>query len=482
MLDVRPVLFISGFVLLVLAAAMGVPVAVDVATSHSEWPSFLVSAMASAFFGLVLIAANRTAGATDLSIRQAFLLTAVGWGLASVFGALPFYFGTLRLSPVDALFETVSGITTTGSTILTGLDGLPRAILMWRALLQWLGGVGVIVTSVALLPILGIGGMQLFRMETSDKTDKVKSRLAVVAFSVLLVYGLFTLVLAVALSGVGMTPLEAVCHAMAAISTGGFSTSDQSLGHFGDGARWICVLGMLAGGASFTRYGAVWTRNRRALLDDSQIRWYLAVIVAFAVALTVWNWLGRDLEPYEAFRQSVFNVVSVITTTGFHTDNYGAWRGFGQVAFFFMMFIGGCTGSAAGGIKIFRYGVLFAVTRVQIRKLLHPHGVFVIDFNQIPLTDAVIRSVLGFMMFYFFCAVLLALGLTLFGLDVVSALSGAASALANVGPGLGSVIGPGGNFADLPDAAKCLLLFGMMVGRLELATLLILFSKLFWRE
>lgn len=325
MLDIRPVLFINGFVLLILAAAMGVPLAVDLASDHSEWQAFAFALMTTGFFGLALISANRTVDDPDLSIRQAFLVTAGSWVLSALFGALPFYFGSLHLATVDAVFETMSGITTTGSTVLVGLDHAPRAVLLWRALLQWLGGIGIIVTSLALLPILRIGGMQLFRMESSDKSDKVKARISEVASGVLLVYALFTAVLAIGLTAVGMTPLEAVCHAMSSLSTGGFSTSDQSLGHFGDGARWICVAGMLAGGATFTRYVAPWKRGSGAILEDSQIRWYLVIVVGFALLLTFWNWAMRDVGAYDAFRQSVFNVVSIVTTTGFHTGDYDAW-------------------------------------------------------------------------------------------------------------------------------------------------------------
>lgn len=482
MLDIRPVLFINGFVLLILAAAMGAPLLVDLATDLSEWQAFAFSSMASGFVGLALISANHTVVSPELRTRQAFLVTTGSWLLAGLFGALPFYFGTLHLSPMDALFESVSGLTTTGATVITGLDAVPRSVLLWRALLQWLGGIGIIVTSVALLPVLRIGGMQLFRMESSDKTEKVKARISQVTSGILRVYGLFTLLLTIALALAGMTPLESVCHAMSSLATGGFSTSDQSLGHFGDAAQWICVLGMLIGGATFTQFITPWKRRRWSILEDSQIRWYLAIIVGFSLLMTFWNWAMRDLGGYESFRQSVFNVVSIVTTTGFHTSDYDAWGGFAQVAFFAMMFIGGCTGSAAGGIKVFRYEVLFAVTGVHIRRLLHPHGIFVIAFNQFRLTDAVVRSVLGFMMLYFFCFVLLALALAAIGLDVTSALSGAASALANVGPGLGHLIGPGSSYADLPDEAKCLLTIGMLAGRLELATVLILFSKTFWQE
>jgi trk system potassium uptake protein TrkH len=482
LLDIRPVLFINGFVLLILAAAMGVPLVVDLATDHSEWQAFAFSFMAAGFFGLVMISANHTVDDPELRTRQAFLVITGSWLLAGLFGALPFYFCSLHLSPMDAVFETISGITTTGATVINGLDQAPRSILLWRALLQWLGGVGIIVTSIALLPVLRIGGMQLFRMESSDKTEKVKARISQVASGILLVYALFTLLLTIALSMAGMSPLESVCHAMSSLATGGFSTSDQSLGHFGEAARWICVIGMLVGGMTFTHFVSPWKHGRWSILEDRQIRWYLAIITGFSLLMTFWNWAMRDIDAFEAFRQSVFNVVSIVTTTGFHASNYDAWGGFAQVAFFLMTFIGGCTGSTAGGIKIFRFEVLFAVTGVHIRRLLHPNGIFVINYNQLQLTDAVVRSVLGFMMIYFFCFVLLALALATIGLDATSALSGAASAMANVGPGLGHLIGPGFSYSELPDEAKCLLAFGMLAGRLELATVLVLFAKNFWQE
>lgn len=485
MLDIRPVLFFNGFVLLILAGAMGLPLMVDLVSDHSEWQAFACSSAIAGFFGLALIAANQC-GFVRLSTRQAFLLSASAWVSAAFFGALPFYLGSLHLTGIDGFFEAVSGITTTGATVIDHLDRMPRAVLLWRALLQWLGGVGVIVTSVTLLPVLRIGGMQLFLMETSDKTDKVKARTSEVASAVLVIYTGFTLVLTSAFLLTGMTPMEAVCHAMSSLSTGGFSTSDASLGHFSEGARWVCIAGMLVGGTTFTQYVSPWKRRGRAggwhLFEDSQIRWYLATIAFFVLLMTLWNWAMHDIDGLEAFRQSAFNVVSVITTSGFHSGDYSAWGGFAQVAFFVMTFIGGCTGSAAGGIKIFRYEVLFAITGVQIRRFLHPHGVFVLAFNRLRLSDQVIRSVQAFVMLYFLCFVLLALLLALFGLDLLGAISGAASALANVGPGLGTMIGPGATYGGVGDEAKCLLAIGMLVGRLELATALMLFSRVFWQD
>ncbi len=481
MLDIRPVLFINGFLLLILAAAMGVPLLVDLATEHREWQAFALPLMITGFTGLALVLTNQGDGTPVLRTRQVFLLTAGSWLSVAMFSALPFQLSDLQLSWTDCYFETVSGITTTGATVLTGLDQAPRAILLWRALLQWLGGAGVIVTAVVLLPVLRIGGMQMFHTANPDGGERAAPRLSQMAWKMLGVYALFGALLAVGLNFAGMTPLEAVCHAMSSLSTGGFSTSDQSLGHFGHAARWLCMLGMIVGGATFSQYVAPWRRGHRTIFRDSQLRWYLLTIAMFAMLVTFWNWAVGDMDVGEAFLASTFNVVSVITASGFHTGRYDNWGGFAQVAFFVMMFIGGCTGSTSGGIKIFRYELLFAVSGVQIRRLLHPHGVFPVLFNRFRVSDAVVRSVLGFVLLYFVCFALLAVALTLTGLDTLTSFSGAAASLGNIGPGLGPLIGPAGSYQALPDMAKWLLSFAMLLGRLELVPLLILFTRAFWR-
>jgi len=483
LLDIRPVFYVNGYLLLILAAAMALPVAADMAGGQTEWPAFVGGAFLAVFLGLALIFANKPkSGGPALQTREAFLLTVNSWLLVGLAGAVPFAFGSLHMSPADAVFESVSGLTTTGATVLHGLDHAPWAVLMWRAMLNWLGGVGIIVTSVTLLPVLRIGGMQLFRMESSDKSEHVKPRFSQIAWGVLGVYSLFTLLLVGLLLTAGMTPLEAICHAMSSLSTGGFSTSDRSLGAFHDGARWICIIGMILGGGSFSLYVAPWKRGEWAIFKDSQTRWYLLTILFFALVLTFWNWAVRNMGAYEAFRTSVFNVTAVLTTTGFHSGDYDSWGGFSEVIFFMMTFVGGCTGSAAGGIKIFRYEVLFAMVRVHARRLLHPNGVFVIRFNEMTVSDLVLRSVLTFVMFYFFAFAGVSVLLSMTGLDDITSLSAAAAALGNVGPGLGKVIGPGHDYGALPQAAKWILSGGMMLGRLEVATVLILAYPGFWRE
>ncbi len=483
MLDIRPVLFVNGILLLILAAAMAFPVGADIFAGQHERYAFAAGAFIAGYLGLTLVLSGRGPRRLALPTREAFLLAVSSWLLVAAVAAVPFMLGSLHLSPVDAFFESMSGLTTTGATVLRGLDHAPHAVLMWRAMLNWLGGVGIIMTAVTILPSLRIGGMQLFRMESSDKSEQVVPRFKQVAWGVLTVYSLFTVLLACGLMLAGMTPLEAVCHAMSSISTGGFSTSDRSLGAFSDGARWIAVLGMVVGGGTFSLYVRPWSRHGGwALLKDSQLRWYLSTMLFFSLLLTFWNWAVKNMPAYEALRASTFNVVAMLTTTGFFSNDYDRWGHFAEVVFFMLAFVGGCTGSSAGGIKVFRYEVLFAMVRQQARRLLHPHGVFVIRFNGRVVDDMALRSVLTFVMFYFFAFAALALALTMTGLDALTSLSASASAMGNVGPGLGPLVGPGHGYGAVPLAAKVLLTGGMLLGRLEVATVLVLLTRGFWRE
>ncbi|MBF0306403.1 MAG: TrkH family potassium uptake protein [Alphaproteobacteria bacterium] len=483
MIDVRPVLFINGLVFLVLAAAMGVPAVVDFVLQDLDWQVFLASGMVTGFAGFVLMFGNRPRGRLNLTTRQAFLFTTSAWVGAAAAGALPFVFSNLEMSVADSYFEAMSGLTTTGATVIVGLDSKPYGILLWRAILHWLGGIGIIVMAVALLPMLRIGGMQLFRMESSDKTEKVKPRVSQIASAILVVYVVLTVVCAVALWAAGMTAFEAICHAMATLSTGGFSTSDGSIGHFESPTiEWIVTVFMAIGGTTFVLFITPWKHNRWSLLYDSQVGWYVTFVLFFSAAVALWYWAVSDVSAHQAVRHATFSVISVVTTTGFAAADYSTWGGFAEVTFFILTFIGGCTGSTSGGIKVFRFQVLFAMAGVHLKRLLHPHGVFVIDFNKQNISDVVVRSVSSFVVLYFVCFAALSLALTMVGLDVVTALTGAATAIGNVGPGLGPIIGPAGNFEPLPDAAKWLLSFGMLLGRLELLTVIVLFLPSFWRS
>jgi trk system potassium uptake protein TrkH len=481
--DIRPVLFANGMLLLVLAVAMAATLVLDLAVAGSEAPAFAAAAFATAFAGAALALSGRGGGRFGLGGKQGFLFAASGTLLASLFAALPLILGSRRLGCIDALFEAISGLTTTGATVITDLDHAPAALLLWRALLQWLGGAGVITAALLLLPMLRIGGMQVFRMEYStSEPDRAPRRLPRVLGRLLLLYGGITLVLALALRLAGMTALEAVCHAMSSLSTGGFSTRDSSLAGFGAAARWLCVAGMLLGGINLALLLGPWQGRRCRLFKDTQIRWYLLTASGFALLLTFWYWAVEGMMAGGALQRAVFQSVSFLSTSGLRVADDHGWGGFPQVAAFLLSFIGGCTGSAAGGIKIFRFEVLFAISRLHVARMLHPHGVFFVIFNRLRLPEAVLRSVLGFFMLYFCSFAALAVALALAGLDPLSSLSAAAAAMGNVGTGIGPVVGAAGGYAAMPAAAKALLALGMLAGRLELAPILVLLLPSFWRD
>ncbi len=422
-------------------------------------------------------------GETRITTRQAFLLTTLSWLVIGIFGALPFAFADLNLSFTDAVFESMSGITTTGATVLTGLDSAPPGILLWRALLQWLGGIGIIVMAVAILPKLSVGGMQLFRTESSDQSEKAFPRVAQVATAIGMLYVGLTALCAALYWIAGMTGFEAMAHSMTTIATGGFSTRDGSVGAFNSAAiDWIAVVFMILGSLPFVLYLRAVRGNLMPLIRDSQVRWFLIIAAASVALLVVWQTLMNGVHFGEALRTVSFNAISIMTGTGYSSADFGLWGAFPVALFFFLMFVGGCAGSTTCGIKIFRFQVLYANTVSQISKLMQPHGVFIPHFNHRPIPEAASESVLSFFFLYIMSFGALAIGLGWMGLDFLTAVSGAASAIANVGPGLGPEIGPSGTYAALPDIAKWLLSFGMLLGRLELFTVLVLLTPAFWRS
>ena len=481
-MDFRPIFFVIGLLLSILAAVMCVPAAVDAVAGHPDWQVFAAAAALTMFVG-VAMALTSAAGGTRLSIRQAFVMTTMSWVILTLFASLPFAFSELELSFTDAFFEAMSGVTTTGSTVITGLDTAPPGILLWRALLQWLGGIGIIVMAISVLPMLRVGGMQLFRMEASDQSEKAVPRIAQVASGTGIIYLLLTGIWASLYWLAGMTGFDAIAHAMTTIATGGFSTSDGSLGHFSTPfVDAIAVSGMLVGALPFVLYLRTAQGDARALLRDSQVHWFFSIVTLAVLFAGGWLWLANGLAPLSALRLSTLNVVSIMTGTGYATDDYGRWGSFAIPVFFFIMVIGGCAGSTTCGIKIFRFQVLYAAARTQIHHLLQPHGVFIPYYNRRPISDEVITSVLSFFFVFGLSFSLLALALGMLGLDFLTAMSSAATAISNVGPALGAVAGPAGTFQPLPDAAKWLLAGGMLLGRLELFTVIVLFSRTFWRS
>lgn len=481
MMDYRPVILVIGILLSALALGMIVPAVVDAFAGNPDWQVFAISSGVTLFVGGALTLTSRVEG-MRLSVRQAFLMTTFSWIVLTLFASIPFVYSELELSFTDAFFEAMSGITTTGSTVITGLDMAPPGILLWRALLQWLGGIGIIVMAIAVFPMLRVGGMQLFRMESSDPSEKALPRAAQIASTIGGIYLGLTFICAAAFWLAGMNGLEAVVHSMTTIATGGFSTSDSSMGHF---ESWsidlIATIGMLVGSLPFILYLKTLQGNYGSLFRDSQVQWFLSIVMLAVLSITGWLWLYSGLDPIQAIRYAAFNVVSIITGTGYATSDYSQWGSFAVPVFFFIMFIGGCAGSTTCGIKIFRFQVLYAAARTQLHQLLQPHGIFIPYYNRRPIPEEVIVSVLSFFFVFGISFALLAIGLGVLGLDFLTAVSSAATAISNVGPALGPIVGPAGTFQPLPDAAKWLLSGGMLLGRLELFTVIVLFTRSFWR-
>ncbi len=481
---IKPVLYLVGLVLITTAAMMVFPMAVDIFYRNRDWQSFASAAMLSAVVGGLLVRYSRRSLKVGLTLRQAFLLTPLSWFTVAAFSALPFYFsdyGIVSRSVVDSFFESVSGITTTGATVIGDLENAPPGMLLWRALLQWMGGLGIIATAIAILPALGIGGMQLFRTESSDRSEKAMPRVRQIAATIALVYLGLTIIAFLTYWSAGMGLFDSLAHALTSIATGGYSTSDLSFASWEDnGIQWFATLFMLSGTIPFVVYVRLIAGEGKALWDR-QVRtlvMFLAVVIA---ALGLWLVLSGRYELEPAFRHAAFNVVSVVTTTGYASADYGLWGNWAVGLFFGLMFVGGCTGSTSGGIKIFRFEVMALMLKAHFMRLLYPRGVFRSYYGERAIDDEVIGSVVAFFAVFFFCYALLTIALMAFGLDFLTSASGAATALANVGPGLGEIIGPAGNFSTLPDGAKWLICVGMFLGRLELFTVLILFVPRFWR-
>ncbi len=478
-----PVLFVQGILLSILAVTMVPALWLMYADASPQRGGFAIGAAITLGSGL-LLALSSGRQQFNLSIRQMFVLTTASWSSICLFGALPYYFGIEQLTFSDALFESVSGITTTGATVLSGLDTLPRGFLLWRAMQHWLGGIGIVVIAIAILPFLSIGGMRLFKTESSDWSDKVAPRAGSVAKSVGVVYLALSLLCASGYLLGGMGWFDAITHAMSTVSTGGFANYDASFGHFAEMPviLWTAVIFMLLGGMPFTLYVAL-LRNRRVdLFRDQQVRGFLTSAVAISLTLFIaLLFAGETRTTDQLFTHAVFNVVSILTTTGFASTDYTLWGPFAVAIFFIIAFIGGCSGSTSGGLKIFRLQIGVVLLNHQLKQLLHGNGIFTQKYNGRRISDELVSSITAFSFFFLITIAVLTLLLAALGLDLVTALTGAASAVANVGPGLGPIIGPAGNFQPLPDTAKWLLSIGMLIGRLEIMTVLVLFTSAFWR-
>lgn len=481
MIDLRPVGYVIGLLVAALGATMLVPMAADALVGNGHWPVFLESAIVTALFGGLLALACANGVEERLSLQQTFLLTTSVWVALPAFGAIPFLIGAPEATITDALFEAMSGLTTTGSTVFTGLDTMPAGILLWRSMLQWFGGIGIIVVAMVFLPELRIGGMQIFRSEAFETMGKILPRAAEIAGRISAIYIILTVACAAAYAWAGMTFFDAVNHALTSLSTGGFSTYDASMGVYQGAPEYVASVFMVLASLPFVRYVQLVSGSARPLFSDVQVRGFLWVLGVTVVLITAFRILVNDDELEHAFREAVFNITSITTGTGYASVDYQLWGAFPVVLFFFLGLVGGCAGSTCCSIKIFRYQILLASIRTQIQRIHAPHGVFTPRYEGRPVSEDVLSSVMAFFVLFTVTLGVMSVLLAMTGLDIVTSVSGAATALANVGPGLGPIIGPAGNFAPLNDPAKWILTAAMLIGRLELMVVLVLFTAGFWR-
>ncbi len=481
MVQIRPIVMTLGLILCTIAATMILPAMVDLADGHRAWIVFFASSILTFFIGGLLLLFGYSDEPMQLGIKEGFVLTTITWVCVAAFAAMPFV--GMNLPYTDAFFEAMSGLTTTGSTVLVQLDALPRGVLLWRSLLQGLGGLGIVVTALIMLPFLRVGGMQLFQTESSDRSEKVLPRALELVTATAAIYAVLMVLCTVAYLAFGMTPFDAVCHALTTVSTAGFSTHDKSFGFFASPAlQWVCIFFMILGALPFVIFIQMLRGEPSALWKDTQVRGFAFFLFGVCAVVTFWLMTAQNKPFDEAVRLAAFNVTSIITTTGYSSDDYVSWGAFAVGLFFILMFVGGCSGSTSGGIKLYRLQVAGMLSRSHFLHLISPNRIITMTYNGRRLPEDVPFSVVAFLAIYmatvgFFTVVLSALGL-----DLITSLSAAASALGNVGPGLGDIIGPTGNYSNLPATAKWVLSFAMLLGRLELFTVLVLLRPEFWRN
>ncbi|MCB2135370.1 MAG: TrkH family potassium uptake protein [Rhodobacteraceae bacterium] len=481
MLDMRPIGYVIGLLSAVLGATMFLPAMVDFAYDNDHWSAFVESAIITCTFGGLLALSCANGVGSRLTLQQTFLLATGVWVVLPLFGALPFLFGATEARGVDAIFEAISGLTTTGATVFAGLEHLPPGLLFWRSMLQWFGGIGIIVVAMVFLPELRVGGMQLFRSEAFDTGGKVLPRATQIAARIGIAYVILTIMCIIAYVMVGMTGFEAVNHALTTISTGGFSTSDASFGVYQGSPEYVASVFMVLASLPFVRYVQIMAGSTRPFLRDSQVRAFLWVVFTLVLVILAYRVIANGDHAEHAFREALFNVTSIITGTGYASVDYQLWGAFPIVLFFFIGLIGGCAGSTCCSVKIFRYQLLIAAVSAQIRRIHSPNGVFTPRYEGRAVTDELLSSVMAFFGVFILSLGVISVALGMTGLDFVTSVSGAATAIANIGPGLGEIIGPAGNFAALNDPAKWILSVAMLFGRLELMVVLVIFLPRFWR-
>ena len=479
MSNYKTVFFTLGILQIILGISMVFPIIIQIIFDELD-SSFIGASLITIIFGTLFFLSNLDHD-KKLSLQNAFLLTALSWLSIAVFSSLPFIFSSLNLSITDSFFESMSGITTTGSTIITDLNSSPKAILLWRALLQWLGGIGIIVMAITLMPIMNVGGMQLFKVSSGDASEKILPKTKEISLRLILIYLILTFLCSFFYNICGMKFFDSLTHSMTTIATGGFSNYNESIGHFNNiKIEIISMIFIILGSIPFIAYIKFLSGKKNIFYTDTQIKSFIKIIfysiLILFIYLTIFNKSFSDV----SLRSISFNVISILTGTGYVTQNFDDWGSFPLVYFLILMFIGGCAGSTACGIKIFRVQILYLFLKNQLKKIIYPRGIFIIKYDNNNVNEKFMASIIAFIYLYIIIFFIITAMLTLSGLDFTTSISGAATSISNVGPGLGELIGPNGNFSQLPDFSKWILSFGMILGRLELFAILVLFLPSFW--
>ena len=479
MSNYKTVFFTLGILQIILGISMVFPIIIQIIFDELD-SSFIGASLITIIFGTLFFLSNLDHD-KKLSLQNAFLLTALSWLSIAVFSSLPFIFSNLNLSITDSFFESMSGITTTGSTIITDLNSSPKAILLWRALLQWLGGIGIIVMAITLMPIMNVGGMQLFKVSSGDASEKILPKTKEITLRLILIYLILTFLCSFFYNICGMKFFDSLTHSMTTIATGGFSNYNESIGYFNNiKIEIISMIFIILGSIPFIAYIKFLSGKKNIFYTDTQIKSFIKIIfysiLILFIYLTIFNKSFSDV----SLRSISFNVISILTGTGYVTQNFDDWGSFPLIYFLILMFIGGCAGSTACGIKIFRVQILYLFLKNQLKKIIYPRGIFIIKYDNNNVNEKFMASIIAFIYLYIIIFFIITAMLSLSGLDFTTSISGAATSISNVGPGLGELIGPNGNFSQLPDFSKWVLSFGMILGRLELFAILVLFLPSFW--
>ena len=479
MSNYKTVFFTLGILQIILGISMVFPIIIQIIFDELD-SSFIGASLITIIFGTLFFLSNLDHD-KKLSLQNAFLLTALSWLSIAVFSSLPFIFSNLNLSITDSFFESMSGITTTGSTIITDLNSSPKAILLWRALLQWLGGIGIIVMAITLMPIMNVGGMQLFKVSSGDASEKILPKTKEITLRLILIYLILTFLCSFFYNICGMKFFDSLTHSMTTIATGGFSNYNESIGYFNNiKIEIVAMIFIILGSIPFISYIKFLSGKKNIFYTDTQIKSFIKIIfysiVILFFYLTIFNKSFSDV----SLRSISFNVISILTGTGYVTQKFDNWGSFPLIYFLILMFIGGCAGSTACGIKIFRVQILYLFLKNQLKKIIYPRGIFIIKYDNNNVNEKFMASIIAFIYLYIIIFFIITAMLSLSGLDFTTSISGAATSISNVGPGLGELIGPNGNFSQLPNFSKWILSFGMILGRLELFAILVLFLPSFW--